>query len=458
VNDHLFCFIACVNNDEYENELLKFLSYLKIPEGYEIDYISVRDAKSMCAGYNEGMNASDAKYKIYLHQDTFIVNDCILFDLLDIFEDSSIGMVGLVGSPVLPDDCIMWDGDRVGKVYYSTYYRAGINLVGESDAFLCDVEAIDGFLMATQVDLPWREDIFDRFDFYDISMSAEMRRAGYRVVVPKQLTPWCLHDDAFMNLVNYEKSRKVFIKEYLSSASNSEKFAIADKRAMDEAEIRNEWERLYGGERFRNRIEEINLLINKHSEEAYRMILDLVNNEEWFTPVRETDEFAALYIACSVYSEEKKAELNEHIFSNASSVSDIKRLLFEIRTILYELEFISESTEERFLDFWNEYSSIHLVWRCIFNMIPHPLRVSYLIYKIFNKANFKTEACRMLIFMDSLLPNNLYILLELADVLNKIDTSSAQKYLSDVPDEFWSLKPDEQSMRINTAINQIINS
>lgn len=35
----------------------------------------------MCAAYNLGMQSSDAKYKIYMHQDVFIRNEEFLADI-----------------------------------------------------------------------------------------------------------------------------------------------------------------------------------------------------------------------------------------------------------------------------------------------------------------------------------------------------------------------------------------
>ena len=73
MNEKKICFIMCVNNDAYEQEQMRYLNRLVVPEGYEMDILSVRDALSMTSGYNEGMRVSDAKYKIYMHQDVFIV-------------------------------------------------------------------------------------------------------------------------------------------------------------------------------------------------------------------------------------------------------------------------------------------------------------------------------------------------------------------------------------------------
>ena len=63
-------------------------------------------------------------------------------------------------------------------------------------------------MIATQYDIPWREDLFTHFDFYDVSQSFEMRRAGYKVLVPYQETPWVIHDSSFAKLTYYDEARK----------------------------------------------------------------------------------------------------------------------------------------------------------------------------------------------------------------------------------------------------------
>ena len=77
-NDRKICFIICSNNQQYLEECLLYLSLLKVPKGYETEVLAIQDASSMTAGYNEGMKASDAKYKVYLHQDTFITEKTFL--------------------------------------------------------------------------------------------------------------------------------------------------------------------------------------------------------------------------------------------------------------------------------------------------------------------------------------------------------------------------------------------
>lgn len=108
----------------------------------------------------------------------------------------------------------MWAGGRVGSLFTSNVKQAGPSLIGQVKAPYEQVEAVDGLLIATQEDLPWREDLFTGWDFYDISQSMEFRKKGYKVVVPHMEIPWCLHDDGYINLDHYFKWRDVFLKEY----------------------------------------------------------------------------------------------------------------------------------------------------------------------------------------------------------------------------------------------------
>ena len=84
LNENKICFIVCVNNYRCWEECLLYLERLVIPENYDVDIITIEDAKSITSGYNEGMEASDAKYKIYLHQDVFITDIYFLQEMLDI--------------------------------------------------------------------------------------------------------------------------------------------------------------------------------------------------------------------------------------------------------------------------------------------------------------------------------------------------------------------------------------
>jgi len=255
MNEKKVCFIICTNSDLYLKECLYYLKHLIVPHGYEIEILTIKEAKSMSAGYNEGMKADDAKYKVYMHQDVFILNRNFIIDILAIFSsDYKIGVLGMVGPRVLAADGVMWHEKRCGALYCAgnnsitkgaEYCRIEYSKSSEmaykvnySDYFyqfqvdgIDKVAAVDGLLIATAYDIEWREDLFDGWDFYDVSQCMEFRKRGYYVVVPKQRKPWCLHDDgAVLKLLNYDKYRKIFLEEYDEFSREVE---ITDKEYND---------------------------------------------------------------------------------------------------------------------------------------------------------------------------------------------------------------------------------
>lgn len=218
------CFIICSNNAFYTEECLYYIRHLIVPEGFRVDILTIEEAVSMAAGYNEAMQYSKAKYKVYLHQDTFIINPYFIQDILNVFKsDSKIGMIGMIGTPRMPDTGIMWDVKRYGMIYEQHIYET-VLLSGTCDLPIAEVEAIDGLLMITQYDVPWRDDLFDKWDFYDCSQSMEFIRRGYKVVVPRMQSPWCLHDCGFLNMENYEEERQKFVSEYGTDMKKREKY------------------------------------------------------------------------------------------------------------------------------------------------------------------------------------------------------------------------------------------
>lgn len=220
-----FSFIMCCNDDYYLNEAKTYLEELIVPEGYKVDVIEVRGAKSMTAGCNEGMRRSDAKYKIYMHQDVFLTNKNFLTDLLAVFQaDSAIGLVGMVGTPYMVKDGTMWHGVRFGSFYKleEGLQKGRIHCFFPFHTGYMEVEAVDGLLLATQYDIPWREDIFQKWDFYDVSQSFEFLRAGYKVVVPGQNPEWYIHDCGVINLSYYEEEKEKFLEEYAEYMSGRE--------------------------------------------------------------------------------------------------------------------------------------------------------------------------------------------------------------------------------------------
>ena len=207
-------FIICSNSSAELKETMYYINRLQIPEGISINILSVDNAPSLCAGYNEAMHSSTAQYKVYLHHDVRIIEKNFIPRLIDLFIDrKDVGLIGLIGTTELPPDGEMWHVNRYGAVL-ETHIHETKELRNYSDQHDINAVLCDGFLLATQYDIPWREDLFDGWDFYDASQCMEFIRHGYKVLIPWQEKAWCLHDCGFVNLINYDKYRNVFLCEY----------------------------------------------------------------------------------------------------------------------------------------------------------------------------------------------------------------------------------------------------
>lgn len=195
--EKMLAVILCCNDPEYARECTGYLSYLGLPEGYSGEILEIWDAPSMAAGYRYGMQHTAAKYKLYIHQDTLLLDEKLPEKLIRFFEeDPGLGMLGVFGTTRIPESC-RWAESGYEDSVLSLWQDAILNFLPPKKVelpMLKKAEAIDGAFLATAVDLPWREDLFDGWHFYDISQCFEMRRAGYGIGLIEDPDPWILHE------------------------------------------------------------------------------------------------------------------------------------------------------------------------------------------------------------------------------------------------------------------------
>jgi hypothetical protein len=214
MNENKIVFIICVNNEMYYEECCWYLNQLIVPDGFETEIITIREATSIAEAYNAAMESSDAKYKIYMHQDVFICNQYFISDIVEVFQsDQEIGMMGLVGGIKLPDDGIIYKAWNCGRAITCDWSLTVDTCFYQKKPYIL-VDALDGMLLATQYDVRWREDILKQWDFYDISQSLEFLKAGYKIGIPFQDTAWAVHDCGYSNLIHYDENRKIMFKVY----------------------------------------------------------------------------------------------------------------------------------------------------------------------------------------------------------------------------------------------------
>jgi hypothetical protein len=209
LNSHGIAFLTLVDDEIQYAACVRYLDALQIPAGYRVEKIAVLGAPSMAEGYQRAMEASTARYKIYVHQDVYLVHRGLLPELLNLFRIyPRLGMVGVLGATRLPASCVwnvknplhaygrIWEYWRQGGLYYllgpanrrQVYLTRFRSFVGD---YLPAV-VVDGPLMATQYDLPW-VNALGGFMLYDQVQSLEFIKAGLEVGVVRQEAVWCIH-------------------------------------------------------------------------------------------------------------------------------------------------------------------------------------------------------------------------------------------------------------------------
>lgn len=217
LDDRKICFVICEGDAANFRQCLSHIEGLEIPSGYEVEVMNVTNCVSMASAYNRAISQSNAKYKVYLHPDVCIIHKTLIQDMITIFANPKIGMLGVVGCSQLPANGIWWEAaNKYGKVYDSHSGAMGLVAFQEIEQPYQEVQCVDGLLMITQYDFPWQQEIFAGWHFYDLAQCLECIHAGYSVVIPRQQQPWCIHNCGVVNVSNgYEDDRKSFVAAYL---------------------------------------------------------------------------------------------------------------------------------------------------------------------------------------------------------------------------------------------------
>lgn len=373
----LITFIICVNNEMYYEECTYYINRLVLPKGYDIDMIAIREADSMCAAYNAGMQSSDAKYKIYMHQDVMIREVHFLEYMIELFaQNENVGMIGMIGGTKMPKTGVTYRAWNVGMVDCRdpdmAYFMAGAKDMKREDTI---VEAVDGLLIATQYDVPWREDLFTHFDFYDVSQSFEMRRAGYDILVPYQEKPWVIHDSSFAKLTYYDEARKICLKEYPEYLYADGGFEfIYDREWNDLSDLL---------------AEQIKSLMEKGDWDQIGQIM-----ESYRSTGRKSSTLEMLGVLYDVYIKEKISGVKHSFFEDMRDYSDIYHKYLSTRFLLRRMELgMEEETYQELLDaIRSEYISYEALEKMILRSVVEKKAVLEKLTVIYEEAGMYAQS------------------------------------------------------------------
>ena len=71
MNEKKICFIIHNDNKMSYSDNVEYIKALNVPRGMEAECLTVESDQSKFEAYNEGMYASDAKYKVYIGYNTY---------------------------------------------------------------------------------------------------------------------------------------------------------------------------------------------------------------------------------------------------------------------------------------------------------------------------------------------------------------------------------------------------
>lgn len=187
MNDRQIVFLIKYKNEQYLQECISYICRLKIPKGYEVQILSNTGREE---DYNNVISVCDAKYKVYMQETTFIINDYFIYDMVSLFRQNvQIGMLGILGSET-DENKIQINECNYGRLLLGNEESVEeINL--QSNCKYSKVQAVNEVLFATQYDLQWDETLENQ---YLIQQCKKYREHGWEIVIPYQKSSWCLCD------------------------------------------------------------------------------------------------------------------------------------------------------------------------------------------------------------------------------------------------------------------------
>ena len=211
MNEKGIAILVWKRNEEHYANCIEGLRNLQYPAGCEVQVYTLTEQDVFTKQCNSVLAETDAKYKIYLSDEILITAPTFVQDMLNIFADGTIGMIGFFGSAEMPLSANIMDAPhKYGSVFMPADGALEEMRFGEGTAdAVADVRAILPSLFVTQNDLPWDADYTGQY----YAVQAQCRnftRHGYRVVVPMQGTPFCAYRSAEISFETEAADREHF--------------------------------------------------------------------------------------------------------------------------------------------------------------------------------------------------------------------------------------------------------
>ena len=191
---------------------LDSLHAASLPAGYALEIFPLAADKPYAAQVKDALARAQAKVKIYINDEVCLTEPAAIEQIMKIFEDRRVGMVGFLGSRSLPlSGNLLEAPDVLGSV------RMPLNGALEEIRFgaeenhkaLEPVRFLCPSFFAVQLDLPWDEGYAGQY-YAVLAHCRAMEERGRRIVVPLPREPWCAYQLENISFDSGETDRRLY--------------------------------------------------------------------------------------------------------------------------------------------------------------------------------------------------------------------------------------------------------
>jgi GT2 family glycosyltransferase len=185
----LFSVIVC--SVEQTKQRAIRAEYARAFSGASFEFIQIDDAKSLCEGYNRGFAQSAGEIVVFSHDDIEFVSNRVSENLLRSL--TQWDLVGIAGTSRLAGKSWVAAGRPYihGKIIQVRPSGRVLHSFGPPPSGDRTLEAMDGVFLATRrmvcEEVPFDEQTFDGFHFYDLDFTHSAYLRGFRLGVCEDL-------------------------------------------------------------------------------------------------------------------------------------------------------------------------------------------------------------------------------------------------------------------------------
>lgn len=203
------------SEERYYSACMESLQGMKCPDGCQLTVHTIEKGDNFSEQMNAVLSAVQATYKIYLDERMYLISPDVVQNILDIFRDKSIGLIGFFGSPSMPlSGNIMDSPYKCGRVYLPMDGKIKEYICGEeTHAPVSDVCYVLPTLFATQYDMEWDHRYAGAY-YAVMTHCRKYDKQGWRIVVPVLEHAWCAYQGEDMIHDDLQEDRTTFFRMY----------------------------------------------------------------------------------------------------------------------------------------------------------------------------------------------------------------------------------------------------